>query len=275
MPTQQIPNWGHDFQKSFRDLRELYAFLGWEWQTELSQVAQKFPVFIPQSLAEKIKIQGKSGVLAREFLPDLLELDHDLNKHGFEDPIGDKAFNKAPQLIHRYSSRALFTETNICPVLCRYCFRKNELNAQDDLFHKSFGKTLSYLEAHSEITEIIFTGGDPLTLSNDLLDKMLESFSTIKHIKDKMSRIRYVMDMVDLGLGILARRKKLKMTQAALASTNGMSRATISYLENGRLPELGIRKIIAICETLGLELELKEASSRPTLRDLIKEKNRA
>lgn len=81
------------------------------------------------------------------------------------------------------------------------------------------------------------------------------------------------MDMIGLGCAILARRKKLGMTQAFLASANGMSRATISNFENGSLPELGIRKIIAICETLGLTLELKEASARPTLRDLMKEKN--
>jgi transcriptional regulator with XRE-family HTH domain len=83
------------------------------------------------------------------------------------------------------------------------------------------------------------------------------------------------MDMIDLGQVVLARRKKLKMSQFALASANGMSRATISSLENGKLPELGIRKVLAICATLGLELELKEASLRPTLRDLVREKTRA
>jgi transcriptional regulator with XRE-family HTH domain len=54
-----------------------------------------------------------------------------------------------------------------------------------------------------------------------------------------------------------------------------MSRATLSNLENGKLPELGLRKFIAICATLGLELELKEESLRPTLRDLVKEKTNA
>lgn len=83
------------------------------------------------------------------------------------------------------------------------------------------------------------------------------------------------MDMIDLGQVILAKRKKLKMSQFALASSNGMSRATISSLENGKLPELGIRKVMAICAALGLELELKEASLRPTLRDLVKENTRA
>jgi len=90
-----------------------------------------------------------------------------------------------------------------------------------------------------------------------------------------MYYIRYNMDIDELGQAILARRKKMNMTQATLASLNGMSRATLSNLENGKLPELGLRKVMAICSTLGLELELKEAFSRPTLRDLVKEKQRA
>ena len=83
------------------------------------------------------------------------------------------------------------------------------------------------------------------------------------------------MDMINLGQVILLRRKRLKISQAQLALANGMSRATISALENGRLAELGIRKVLAICATLGLTVELVEVSTRPTLRDLIKENNRA
>ena len=87
-----------------------------------------------------------------------------------------------------------------------------------------------------------------------------------------MNRIRYIMNMSELGEAILIRRRILKMTQATLATSNGMSRATLSNLENGKLPELGLRKFIALCTTLGLELELKEESLRPTLRELVKEK---
>lgn len=83
------------------------------------------------------------------------------------------------------------------------------------------------------------------------------------------------MDMIKLGQAILLRRKLLKISQAQLAAANGMSRATISALENGRLAELGIRKVLAICSTLGLTLELAELAQRPTLRDLIKENSRA
>jgi HTH-type transcriptional regulator/antitoxin HipB len=79
------------------------------------------------------------------------------------------------------------------------------------------------------------------------------------------------MNMNELGPKIQLRRKKLGMTQAILAKSNRMSRATISNLENGKLPELGLRKFLAICSTLGLAIELKEENSRPTLRDLVKE----
>lgn len=80
------------------------------------------------------------------------------------------------------------------------------------------------------------------------------------------------MDMLELGAAIKARRKMMGLSQQDVASPNGMSRATLSNLENGKLPELGLRKIMAICSTLGLDLVLKEAAPRPTLRDLMSER---
>ena len=79
------------------------------------------------------------------------------------------------------------------------------------------------------------------------------------------------MNMQELGLALSVRRKKMGMSQETLASLNRMSRATISNLENGKLAELGLRKMLALCTTLGLTLEVKEANVRPTLRELVKE----
>lgn len=79
------------------------------------------------------------------------------------------------------------------------------------------------------------------------------------------------MDMPELGQAILAKRKLVCMTQATLAAKLHMSRATISNLENGKLPELGVRKFMSICSTLGLALVVQEESSRPTLRELVKD----
>ena len=183
-------SWKNNLKLAFKNSRDLYRFLGWEVDDALL-VEKNYPIFIPQKLAEKIKAEGPEGVLAKEFLPDLREIDEQINFDGLEDPIGDKAYNKAPQLIHRYATRALFTPTSVCPVHCRYCFRKNELNASDELFSADFEKTLEYLAAHPEISEIIFTGGDPLTLSNEKLEKYLEAFSHISSIKDIRFHSRY------------------------------------------------------------------------------------
>lgn len=185
------PNWTSDFRGSFKNLKDLYAFLERPLNSTLEEVAKTYPVFIPLELAKKIKSENGHGPLSKEFLPDKLELDADLNKMGFEDPIGDKANLKAPQLIHRYDNRVLFTPTTVCPVHCRYCFRKNELNADEELFQQDFKKTLSYLESHPEVSEIIFTGGDPLTLSDDKIDFYLSAFSKISSIKDIRFHTRY------------------------------------------------------------------------------------
>lgn len=202
-------SWTHEFQRAFKNLKDLYRFLGWDLNSSLEEVAASYPVFIPFNLARKIKDQGPEGVLAKEFLPHELELDQDLNQKGFEDPIGDKTYHKAPQLIHRYENRALFTPTTVCPVHCRYCFRKNELNVQDEIFQQDFQATLSYLKDHPEISEIIFTGGDPLTLSNEKLEKYLLAFSQVSSLKDIRFHTRYPVilpERIDEGLiGLLNR----------------------------------------------------------------------
>lgn len=81
------------------------------------------------------------------------------------------------------------------------------------------------------------------------------------------------MDMLEFGGKIRERRRLLRMTQQEIATAHGMSRATISNLENGKLLELGLRKAMAICGTLGLAIELREAGRRPTLRDLVRERS--
>lgn len=187
----QVPNWTSEFARSFKDATSLFQFLEWELSEHLKEVTKTYPLFIPFRLAEKIKVQGPNGVLAKEFLPLDEELDEELNLWGMDDPIGDKRFHKAPQLIHRYSSRVLFTATNICPVHCRYCFRKNELNQKDELFEAAFEQTLNYLSNNRGISEIIFTGGDPFTLSNEKIERYLIAFAEIPHIKDIRFHTRY------------------------------------------------------------------------------------
>jgi len=81
------------------------------------------------------------------------------------------------------------------------------------------------------------------------------------------------MDLVEIGQLIARTRKKRKLTQSELASMTGIGRTTLSLIENGMINEIGINKIITLCELLSLEIIIKEKSSRPTLQQLLAEKD--
>lgn len=156
------------------------------WQEQLSQQSQidhysekllsKYPFKLPKHWESKLD----SPAIKAQFLPNEKELD---DTSGEDDPIGDLVHAKGGQIIHRYKNRALFAPTTVCPVNCRYCFRKNELNSNLDEFKHSLEQTKTYLDQHPEIDEMIFTGGDPLVLSDKKISDCLELFSYYKNIK--------------------------------------------------------------------------------------------
>jgi HTH-type transcriptional regulator/antitoxin HipB len=83
------------------------------------------------------------------------------------------------------------------------------------------------------------------------------------------------MTLQDIGQTIAHTRKRKKITQASLAASLGMSRATVSGIENGTVSEIGIRKVLGVCAALGLELVAQEKTRRPTLQQLMKEQSDA
>lgn len=77
------------------------------------------------------------------------------------------------------------------------------------------------------------------------------------------------MTRQDIGQTIARTRKRKKITQASLATALGMGRATVSGIENGTVPEIGIRKVLSLCTALGIELMAQEKTRRPTLQQLL------
>ncbi len=165
--------WQEEFKNALKTHEDLEQFF------EHSFARTNYPLFIPRVFAQKIKDKGLNSSLALQFLPAVAEN----SKVGRYDPIGDKTYSKGNQLIHRYHNRALFTPTTVCPVMCRYCFRKNELADKDELFNQNFKEALNYLKENPQINEIIFTGGDPLILSNEKLAGFIQDFAEIESLK--------------------------------------------------------------------------------------------
>lgn len=154
------------------------------WLPLWLQTCATYPLLVPQNWAAQIARGGPTAALWRQFFPSITEINENIQAAGMIDPIEDQKFQVAPQLIHRYHNRALFTPIIPCPVNCRYCFRKNELLVERaPFFKKDFPATLNYLAEHPEIQEVIFTGGDPLLMSNKLLKHAIAEFSNIKSLQ--------------------------------------------------------------------------------------------
>lgn len=167
-------SWQDEFKNALKSSEDLQNFF------DTSIPHTHYPLFIPVNFAEKIKRHGENSPLWKQFIPMREEVD---NKSGRYDPIGDTTYSKGNQLIHRYHNRVLFTPTTVCPVMCRYCFRKNELAEKDELFNQNFNEAKNYLRSHPEINEVIFTGGDPLILSNEKLAGFIQDFAEIESLK--------------------------------------------------------------------------------------------
>ncbi len=100
------------------------------------------------------------------------------------DPLGERRNSPTPRIIHRYPDRALFLVTDVCSVYCRYCTRKH-FTGGDEAFVPAgeYDQALSYLRSHTGIREVILSGGDPLTLSDQRLERVLSDLRSIEHIE--------------------------------------------------------------------------------------------
>ena len=102
------------------------------------------------------------------------------------DPLGERKQknNPVPRIIHRYSDRVLFLITDICSVYCRYCTRKH-FTGTDQAFIKNseYETALSYIKKTTGLREVILSGGDPLTISDGQLDRVLTDLRKIDHVE--------------------------------------------------------------------------------------------
>lgn len=100
------------------------------------------------------------------------------------DPLGERKNSPAPRIIHRYPDRLLFLVTDTCSVYCRYCTRKH-FTASDQAFVKSaeYDQALSYIKSKTGLREVILSGGDPLTLSDGVLERVLSDLRSIEHVE--------------------------------------------------------------------------------------------
>ncbi len=100
------------------------------------------------------------------------------------DPCGEDSHSPVPGLVHRYPDRVLFLVTDRCAAYCRYCTRSRLVsNASGYDFHPEFDRQIEYIALHSEIRDVLLSGGDPLLLSDDKLENLLGRLRAIPHLE--------------------------------------------------------------------------------------------
>src|SRR5260370_1125599 len=153
-------------------------------QTEaLEQVAARYAVAITPTIAELIDRDDPNDPIARQFIPDPAELVS--QPHERADPIGDDAFSPVEGIVHRYPDRVLLKLVHTCPVYCRFCFRREMVGpgGRRGLTGDKRDAAYQYIRQHSEIWEVILTGGDPLILPASRLRAARRTLAAIDHVK--------------------------------------------------------------------------------------------
>ncbi|HEV7291510.1 MAG TPA: lysine-2,3-aminomutase-like protein [Devosia sp.] len=149
----------------------------------LAAVASRYAIAITPSVVELMDSSAPDDPIARQFVPSDAELVTTPEERA--DPIGDLAHSPVEGIVHRYPDRVLLKAVHVCPVYCRFCFRREMVGPQGlgTLTAEELDRAINYIAAHEEIWEVILTGGDPLVLSPRRLREITKRLRGIEHVK--------------------------------------------------------------------------------------------
>lgn len=172
-------------RKSITRVDELAAagFARADQRAGLEAVAARYAVAVTPAMADIIPPHAPDDPMALQFLPRGEELTTLAEER--EDPIGDDAHSPVHGLVHRYRDRVLLKLASVCPVYCRFCFRREMVGPGGEAMLPAgeLETIYAYLAAHAEIWEVVVSGGDPLILSPRRLASVMQRLAAIPHIR--------------------------------------------------------------------------------------------
>ena len=147
----------------------------------LQRIAEKFAVAVTDEMAALIDPGDPSDPIAAQFVPSAAELVAAPDDHA--DPIGDARWSPLPGIVHRYPDRLLLKPILVCPVYCRFCFRREQVGKKAGMLSpKALDLAFGYIEEHPEIWEVIVSGGDPFLLSPRRIAAIVRRLEAIAHV---------------------------------------------------------------------------------------------
>lgn len=145
------------------------------------EAAAQFPLRVPHSFIARMEPGNPSDPLLLQVLPLHQET---MPVEGYtHDPVADLSASPLPGLIQKYSGRVLLISTGACAIHCRYCFRRHFPYPQQQVNERQWAAVMDYLRNQTTISEVIFSGGDPFSLTDERISAMVEDLSALNHIK--------------------------------------------------------------------------------------------
>lgn len=176
-------SWQHELANAITDPSTLLSQLDLLGQlTEIdAQLIAQFPLRVPQSYVNKMRKGDKGDPLLRQVFP---LIDESLDVAGFvSDPVGDLSSVTSRGVLQKYQGRALLVTTGACAIHCRYCFRRHFPYGESNPLASQWVETLKALQHDLSLTEVILSGGDPLSLNDTKLAEVIQDIAEIPHIK--------------------------------------------------------------------------------------------
>ena len=178
-----VPPWQHALQDAITKPAELLQLLELDLDTlpPPFQALHRFPMRVPRGYAMRMRKADPTDPLLLQVLPLAQE---DVVTPGFmDDPVGDLKSVSGQGLLHKYHGRALLITTGACAVHCRYCFRRAFPYSEHNARSGDWREALAAISADTSIEEVILSGGDPLSLTDERLAALSDQLDAIPHLK--------------------------------------------------------------------------------------------
>lgn len=182
-PLRQPAPWQQQMADAISDPAELLRLLNLPPQLlpAATAAAALFPLRVPRPYLQRIRPGDPNDPLLLQVLPLHAE---QLSQPGWnDDPVGDLDAMRVPGLLHKYHGRVLLMTTGACAVHCRYCFRRHYPYADGQLSHSAQRSAIDTIRDDPSISEVILSGGDPLSLSDRRLAALVAELEGIAHLK--------------------------------------------------------------------------------------------
>ena len=170
--------WTEELKENISTAEELRACIPVSKDDNIEDVVYKFPASIPEYYLSLIDADDPHDPIRKMSVPSSGEL----AEGGTFDTSGESSNTVLKGMQHKYARTVLILSTNKCAMYCRYCFRKRMVGSTESEIADNLDDIFAYIKEHTEITNVLISGGDSFLLENEQIEKYLSALCEIDHL---------------------------------------------------------------------------------------------